>query len=162
MIESIIDENDFKDTQKSFKKKKKSEFSEISNQKEKNSKISLEIQYSSILNDCNKLITNHDFSNLISQYQIALNIAKELNDKYKINEILINIAINEFYLGKNKESLNLLEEIYNEFINDLDTNVNNDLINLYLFCKLCSNLSLVYLSVILLTTKKMIKLNYIV
>ena len=39
MIESIIDENDFKDTQKSFKKKKKSEFSEISNQKEKNSKI---------------------------------------------------------------------------------------------------------------------------
>ena len=69
MIESIIDENDFKDTQKSFKKKKKSEFSEISNQKEKNSKISLEIQYSSILNDCNKLITNHDYSNLLNQYQ---------------------------------------------------------------------------------------------
>ena len=147
MIESIIDENNFKDTQKSFKKKKKSEFSEISNQKEKNSKISLEIQYSSILNDCNKLITNHDYSNLLSQYQIGLNIAKELNDKYKINEILINIAINEFYLGKNKESLNLLEELYNEYINDLDNNVNNDLINLYLFCKLCSNLSLVYLSV---------------
>ena len=148
MIESIIVENDFNNsTQKNLKKMKNSELSEYSNQKEKKSKILLEIKYSSLLNDCNKLIINHDYSNLLKQYQIILNIAKELNDKYKINEILINIAINEFYLGKNKDSLNLLEEIYNEFINDLNNNENNDLINLYLFCKLSSNLSLIYLSV---------------
>jgi len=153
MIESIIDENDFKEkitmmsTQKNLKKKKNSELSENINQKEKKNKILLEIKYSSILNDCNQLIINHDYTNLLKQYQIVLNIAKELNDKFKINEILINIAINEFYLGKNKDSLNLLEEIYNEFINDLNINENNDLINLYLFCKLSSNLSLVYLSV---------------
>ena len=99
------------------------------------------------INSINQL-KNYNFSSALEGFKNSLKIANELNDEYKKNESLCNLGIANFYLNKINESINYLENSYNNIKTKCSNeNFANDLKSLNLLIKTGVNLILGYLAI---------------
>ena len=99
------------------------------------------------INSINQL-KNYNFSSALEGFKNSLKLANELNDEYKKNESLCNLGIANFYLNKINESINYLENSYNNIKTKCSNeNFANDLKSLNLLIKTGVNLILGYLAI---------------
>ncbi len=74
--------------------------------------------YSELIKKGSNLLLINNYSGALEQYKMALRLAYELNNDYKINETSCNIGIVFFYLGKINESIKNIQPCYN-YINSV-------------------------------------------
>ena len=100
--------------------------------------------YSELIKMGSNLVLINNYFGALKPYNMALSLAYELNDDYKINETLCYIGIVYFYLGQLNESIKKIQPCYN-YINSVCRSKigTNTIRNLYLLCKSGANLSII-------------------
>jgi len=92
--------------------------------------------------------SKNNYPEALNSYQEALELAKEINDEYKINETNCNIAIIQFYLEELENALKLMESCFNYIYSICSNEVgNNNIENLYLLCRAGANYCMFKLSI---------------
>ena len=92
--------------------------------------------------------SKNNYPEALNSYQEALELAKEINDEYKINETNCNIAIIQFYLEESENALKLMESCFNYIYSICSNEVgNNNIENLYLLCRAGANYCMFKLSI---------------
>ena len=104
--------------------------------------------YTELIKKGTNLLLINNYSGALEVYNMALSLANELNNDYKINETSCNIGIVYFYLGKLNESIKNIQPCYN-YINSVCRSEigKNTIRNLYLLCKSGANLSMCKLAI---------------
>jgi hypothetical protein len=101
-----------------------------------------------LINGYNNIKLNK-FDEALNEFQKSLNISKEINNDYMINESSSNIGICYFYLGDINKGVEKLEECFQSLENKISSSNNSNDVqfnNLYLLIKVLSNLCLGYFS----------------
>ena len=101
-----------------------------------------------LINGYNNIKLNK-FDEALNEFQKSLNISKEINNDYMINESTSNIGICYFYLGDINKGVEKLEECFQSLENKISSSNNSNdaqFNNLYLLIKVLSNLCLGYFS----------------
>ena len=107
-------------------------------------RIQLEADYVENNISCFKNISKFKYSKALDSYEKCYKIAVQLGDNFKINDSLCNIAITNFYIGNIKASLEKFQTLNNYYSTNID--VEHNLKETKLQCKVYSNLIIVYLS----------------
>ena len=128
------------------------ESSSILNNLEPMERITLESNYIKANINAFQLIRNRNYQKATESYEICINIAKKLDDNYKIRDSICNYAISLFYNGKLEKSLENLKKVYKQTLEEQNLRIKNrmqnsiDLKSLVLDLKILSNLTIAYLS----------------
>ena len=99
-----------------------------------------------------QFIRKRNYLKAIESYKNCVNIAKKLEDNYKIRDSLCNYAISLYYNGKLEQSLEHLKLVYEQTLKDKNLHFTNkshnniDMKNILLDLKILSNLTIAYLS----------------
>ena len=113
-------------------------------------KITLESNYIKENINAFQLIRNRKYSEASEIYKKCIDMAKKLDDNYKIKDSICNYSISLFYTGKLDESLNNLTNIYEKSLKENNSFKKNqsdiDLKSILLDLKILSNLSISYLA----------------
>ena len=115
-------------------------------------KITLESNYIKENINAFQLIRNRKYSEASEIYKNCIDIAKKLEDNYKIKDSICNYSISLFYTGKLDESLNSLTNIYEKSLKENNSKSfkknesNFDLKSILLDLKILCNLSISYLA----------------
>ena len=128
------------------------ESSSIINNLEPMERITLESNYIKENSSAFQLIRSRNYPKATESYEICINIAKRLDDNYKIRDSICNYAISLFYNGKLDKSLENLKKVYEQTLKEQNLRITNgmqnniDLKSLILDLKILSNLTIAYLS----------------
>ena len=128
------------------------ESSSILNNLEPMERITLESNYIKENSSAFQLIRSRNYPKATESYEICINIAKKLDDNYKIRDSICNYAISLFYNGKLEKSLENLKKVYEQTLKEQNLRITNrmqnniDLKSLILDLKILSNLTIAYLS----------------
>ena len=99
-----------------------------------------------------QFIRKRNYLKAIESYKNCVNIAKKLEDNYKIRDSICNYAISLYYNGKLEQSLEHLKLVYEQTLKDKNLHFTNkshnniDMKNILLDLKILSNLTIAYLS----------------
>ena len=99
-----------------------------------------------------QFIRKRNYLKAIESYKNCVNIAKKLEDNYKIRDSICNYAISLYYNGKLEQSLEHLKLVYEQNLKDKNLHFTNkshnniDMKNILLDLKILSNLTIAYLS----------------
>ncbi len=128
------------------------ESSSIINNLEPMERITLESNYIKENSSAFQFIRSRNYPKATESYEICINIAKRLDDNYKIRDSICNYAISLFYNGKLDKSLENLKKVYEQTLKEQNLRITNgmqnniDLKSLILDLKILSNLTIAYLS----------------
>ena len=128
------------------------ESSSIINNLEPMERITLESNYIKENSSAFQFIRSRNYPKATESYEICINIAKRLDDNYKIRDSICNYAISLFYNGKLEKSLENLKKVYEQTLKEQNLRITNgmqnniDLKSLILDLKILSNLTIAYLS----------------
>ena len=99
-----------------------------------------------------QFIRKRNYLKAIESYKNCVNIAKKLEDNYKIRDSICNYAISLYYNGKLEQSLEHLKLVYEQTLKEKNLHFTNkshnniDMKNILLDLKILSNLTIAYLS----------------
>ncbi len=128
------------------------ESSSILNNLEPMERITYESNYIKENIEAFQFIRKRNYLKAIESYKNCVNIAKKLEDNYKIRDSLCNYAISLYYNGKLEQSLEHLKLVYEQTLKDKNLHFTNkshnniDMKNILLDLKILSNLTIAYLS----------------
>ena len=118
------------------------------NENDLNSILKISEYSEHLINGYNNIKLNK-FDEALNEFQKSLNISKEINNDYMINESLTNIGICYFYIGEINKGVEELENCFKSLENIINNSNNENeeqFNNLYLLIKILSNLCLGYFS----------------